>query len=211
MREAEFVVNVSLPGTRERFSRVCSGTVTIGRSSDADIQLVHPLISRHHAEVSLQDGRFLIRDAGSRNGTVVNDALLQDDARLVDGGVVLVGPYVLHLTRGDAFEGDTLIAGAGDRPLRLRLDKDLHVLVVDGRPVLERLAGREYRLLEVLTGAAPAIVSNQALGDAIWGGGAWDAYMLHNLVRRVRRKLEEQGRDADQLIVTLPGVGYRAT
>jgi DNA-binding response OmpR family regulator len=33
--------------------------------------------------------------------------------------------------------------------------------------------------------------------------------MLHNLVRRVRRKLEVQGLPAEELIVSVPGSGYR--
>jgi hypothetical protein len=35
--------------------------------------------------------------------------------------------------------------------------------------------------------------------------------MLHNLVRRVRRKLEQRGLPADDLIVSVPGSGYRVT
>jgi hypothetical protein len=208
----EFVIAVTLPGTQEHFTRVCSGKVVVGRSPDADLQLVHPLVSRQHAELSLsEDRRFLVRDLGSRNGTVVNDSLLQDDSSVFESAVVQIGPYILSLAPGDTFEGDTLLASAGERPARLRLDKSLRTLRVDGRLVLERLSGLEYRLLELLSDQTPALVANQQLGDAIWGAGAWDSYMLHNLVRRVRRKLEERGEDADQLILTVAGVGYRAS
>jgi FHA domain len=212
MSEREFVVGVTLPGTAEHFSRVCSGKVVVGRSPEADLQLVHPLVSRQHAELSLtEDRRFLVRDLGSRNGTVVNDDLLQDAASAFETAVVQIGPYLLNLAPGDTFEGDTLLASKGEKPVRVQLDKSLHTLRVDGRVVLERLSGLEYRLLELLADATPALVGNQQLGDAIWGVGAWDSYMLHNLVRRVRRKLEERGEDADQLILTVPGVGYRAS
>jgi DNA-binding response OmpR family regulator len=57
----------------------------------------------------------------------------------------------------------------------------------------------------------PNLVTNTALGDRLWGKGQWDTYMLHNLVRRVRRKLEEANLNGDELILTVPGVGYRLT
>ena len=47
------------------------------------------------------------------------------------------------------------------------------------------------------------------MGDSVWGDGQWDTYMLHSLVRRVRRKLEQQGAPAEDLVVTVRGAGYR--
>jgi DNA-binding response OmpR family regulator len=72
---------------------------------------------------------------------------------------------------------------------------------------IEGLAGREFALLERLARAAPNVVPNQDLADSIWGEGQWDVYMLHNLVRRVRRKIGEV--TADEVLVTVPGAGYR--
>ena len=83
------------------------------------------------------------------------------------------------------------------------------MLQVDGKPVIEGLTGLEYKLVDVLTAADRRLVPNQQLGDALWGAGLWDAYMLHNLVRRVRRKLEDKGLPADELILSVPGGGYR--
>jgi DNA-binding response OmpR family regulator len=94
-------------------------------------------------------------------------------------------------------------------PGRVSLDRAQHQLMVDGEIAIERLTGLEFRLVEVLSDANRRLVENQALGDAVWGAGLWDTYMLHNLVRRVRRKLEERGLDADQLIVGVPRAGYR--
>lgn len=45
---------------------------TIGRASDCDIQLLDPEVSRRHCVVRLdEDGRYLLEDLGSRNGTLV--------------------------------------------------------------------------------------------------------------------------------------------
>ena len=46
----------------------------IGRKSESDLQSVGTDVSREHAEiVRLEDGRFLLKDRGSRCGTFVND------------------------------------------------------------------------------------------------------------------------------------------
>jgi DNA-binding response OmpR family regulator len=208
--DEEYIVTVTLPGTPEHFSKVCRGLITVGRNPEVDIQLVHPMVSRRHVELSLEtDGRFLVSDLGSRNGTVVNDELVQDSSRQVESrAMVQVGPYFLQLATNADIQAETF-RGAVPVPGRAALDRTQHILLVDGQVAVERLTGLEYRLVEVLADANHKLVDNQVLGDAVWGAGLWDTYMLHNLVRRVRRKLEEHGLDADQVIVGVPRAGYR--
>lgn len=210
----EFIVSVTLPGTPEHFTRACSGLVRIGRSPDSDLQLVHPLVSRTHARIALRsDGTFVVEDLDSSNGTVVNNQLLKGETREITGEASLqIGPYLLRLSPGSVVEEDTFLTSMARRPAgRVALDEGLRVLLVDGQPAVEGLTSLEYRLMEALTAAQPRLVPNQALGDAVWGKGLWDTYMLHNLVRRVRRKLEAKGLPADELIVSVPGGGYRVT
>jgi hypothetical protein len=64
--DEEYIVTVTLPGTPEHFSKVCRGRTTVGRNPEVDIQLVHPMVSRLHVEVSLEeDGRFKVSDLGA--------------------------------------------------------------------------------------------------------------------------------------------------
>jgi sigma-B regulation protein RsbU (phosphoserine phosphatase) len=44
----------------------------IGRRTAADLQIVSTDVSREHAEIAQEEGRFLLRDRGSRYGTFVN-------------------------------------------------------------------------------------------------------------------------------------------
>jgi hypothetical protein len=207
---SEFVVVVTLPGTAEHFTLTCSGPAVVGRSDGCDIQLAHPLVSRRHAEVSPEaDGRFLVRDLGSRNGTTVNGQVLLDAHSVVEGEVNLqVGPYLLRLMPPAQAEGTTIL-DVPQRETRLALDRGVRAVLLDGKVVIERLSVLEYRLLDALASASPKLVENKMLGDAVWGGDQWDVYMLHNLIRRIRRKLEDVGAPADELIATVPGVGYR--
>jgi pSer/pThr/pTyr-binding forkhead associated (FHA) protein len=47
-------------------------------------------VSRHHAEVLQRDGRWLVRDTGSTNGTAVNGKVLKETA-LKRGDVISLG------------------------------------------------------------------------------------------------------------------------
>jgi serine phosphatase RsbU (regulator of sigma subunit) len=46
--------------------------ITIGRRASADVQVAGASVSRQHAELTLVEGRVLLRDTGSRWGTFVN-------------------------------------------------------------------------------------------------------------------------------------------
>ena len=206
----QFVVVVTLPGTAERFTRTCTGPTLVGRGEACDIQLPHPLVSRQHVRLSRTDeGAVVVCDLDSSNGTVVDDAPLRDAEVTVPGETtVQVGPYLLHVTTRVSTADDTLEV-APPYAGRVTLNRDRRSLSVDGDLAVERLSPQEFQLLDRLASAAPRTVSNRELGDKVWGEDGWDGYMLHNLVRRVRRKLEQHGALADELLVTVPGAGYR--
>jgi predicted component of type VI protein secretion system len=52
-------------------------TVTIGRDPGVTLVLDHGTISRRHAEITCDGGRYLLRDLGSKNGTFVNGERLE--------------------------------------------------------------------------------------------------------------------------------------
>jgi two-component system response regulator HydG len=65
-------------------------TTRIGRGLDCDIVLTDALASRVHAVIVSNDDLWWVRDAGSRNGTFLNDQKI-DEARLVEGSRLKVG------------------------------------------------------------------------------------------------------------------------
>jgi pSer/pThr/pTyr-binding forkhead associated (FHA) protein len=67
---------------------------TIGRSPDCDIFLDDVTVSRNHAVLVERDGRFLVEDEGSLNGTFVNRRRI-DSAPLENGDEVQIGKYRL--------------------------------------------------------------------------------------------------------------------
>ena len=66
----------------------------IGRSPDCEIFLDDVTVSRNHAVLVERDGRFLVEDQGSLNGTFVNRRRI-DSAPLENGDEVQIGKYRL--------------------------------------------------------------------------------------------------------------------
>jgi hypothetical protein len=69
---------------------VTSTPVVIGRLPNCQIALADPNVSRRHAEVRVEDGRPVVVDLGSTNGTKVNGAGVTSHP-LEDGDTVTVG------------------------------------------------------------------------------------------------------------------------
>jgi hypothetical protein len=85
-------------GEGERFDLI--GGLSIGRSSDADVQIEDRYASGLHARIFSRDGRTYIEDMNSTNGTLVNDATLHGEAELVDGDVVRIGDTEFRFEAG---------------------------------------------------------------------------------------------------------------
>ena len=71
-----------------------SGELSIGRDPSNDLWIPDPLLSRQHCLISHEGDQFLIRDLGSRNGTIVNGLTVQE-LRLHHGDQICIGNSVL--------------------------------------------------------------------------------------------------------------------
>ncbi len=70
--------------------------IVIGRGGELDIVLVEDMVSRKHAKITTQQGRVIIQDMGSTNGTFVNGEKITK-FRLKEGDRVLIGTSILKL------------------------------------------------------------------------------------------------------------------
>jgi hypothetical protein len=68
--------------------------LTIGRHPAADVFLDDVTVSRNHAVLMREEGRYVIVDEGSLNGTYVNRRR-SDRAPLADGDEIQIGKYKL--------------------------------------------------------------------------------------------------------------------
>jgi transcriptional regulator with GAF, ATPase, and Fis domain len=120
---------------------------TLGRSSDADLQLVDGKVSRQHCRFTVRGGRLEVEDLGSHNGTYVNGERLTAARALAAGDEVAVGDS-LFLVDGNA---DAAAARFGDATL----------IVTPGSPPAE--IGRPEREAPAPAGAGLAAVSALAV------------------------------------------------
>jgi pSer/pThr/pTyr-binding forkhead associated (FHA) protein len=74
--------------------------LTIGRATDCDRVVDEPTVSRHHAELRRDGGRWLLRDLGSRNGTRVNGMLVLEPVEVRPGDRVALGDARYRLASG---------------------------------------------------------------------------------------------------------------
>jgi len=81
-----------------------SDVVTVGRHPDSDIFLDDITVSRRHVEIVPTDDGFLVRDAGSLNGTYLNRQRI-DSAMLSTGDELQVGKFKLFFFQGEPVEG----------------------------------------------------------------------------------------------------------
>lgn len=79
-----------------------SPLTTAGRHPDSEIFLDDVTVSRRHAEVIRTEDGYIVRDAGSLNGTYLNRERIEGDAPLADGDELQIGTYRLVFMLGGA-------------------------------------------------------------------------------------------------------------
>ncbi len=90
-------------GRPTRAFRLVTDAIIVGRIDTADLVLPDPDVSRKHALVERADGRWLLSDNGSANGTVVNGVTVEQHA-LADGDVLVLGKFTLTFRNEDEGE-----------------------------------------------------------------------------------------------------------
>jgi hypothetical protein len=105
---------------------------TIGRAASCQLVLDRPVISGHHATIRWSEGKWTVRDLGSRNGTFLN-------GRRLAGGVadwpqeLAKGDLILFAGEDEAWE---LIDASEPKPLLIPLESDLPAIELDDQDVL---------------------------------------------------------------------------
>jgi DNA-binding NtrC family response regulator len=115
--------------------------VSIGTAAGNALRLADPSVSRHHAEISARDGRYVLKDLGSTNGTFIGElqvveVFVEPGARIRVGDTVLEFEPDARLTRvrpsAEARFGEMV----GSSPLMLNVFGLLRELAPSGLTVL---------------------------------------------------------------------------
>ncbi len=67
----------------------------LGRETDNDIVLADPRVSRYHCQITFEDGKWLLTDLGSANGTLLNGMPVSVPQPLAHGTQITLGDTVL--------------------------------------------------------------------------------------------------------------------
>jgi hypothetical protein len=82
-------------GSEQRTYDLVTPVTLLGRGTDCDLRLVDPGVSRHHAELRVENDQVVLVDRGSTNGTFVNGqpvrrVVLTDGTHITLGRTTLV-------------------------------------------------------------------------------------------------------------------------
>ncbi|NCF39633.1 MAG: FHA domain-containing protein, partial [Planctomycetia bacterium] len=91
----------------------------IGRSTEA-VPLHDDSVSRRHAELTPDEGRWWIRDLDSSNGTWINDRPVEDRTPLAPGDRIRCGDTILILARTEELGAGGTIRAAD--PSRVQVE-----------------------------------------------------------------------------------------
>ena len=96
------------PPDREPYDYVFEGdAMIIGRASDADLPIPDRFLSRHHARLVVRDGKILVEDMGSRNGTLLNGQPVQSPTEIRIGDRIEICSTTLTFPGGAAPPADS--------------------------------------------------------------------------------------------------------
>jgi signal transduction histidine kinase len=145
-RSNEIVRASLLPYPAKKNSKsipLAKAETTIGRAPSNDVHLSHGGVSRTHAVIARNNGRFILSDLKSRNGTFVNNERIEQ-------AVLQHSDKILFGKRGFMFsiESDS----AADPP------SDVDIAAVDGDTVT--ISAEELELSKLLTHSAETAISN---------------------------------------------------
>jgi len=70
--------------------------LSVGRDPSRDIQIVDPKVSRKHAMIRNDNGRFVIAATKALNGIVINGAAAEGEATLQQGDEIQLGDTLLR-------------------------------------------------------------------------------------------------------------------
>ena len=128
-------------------------SVTVGRASTNQIVVKDERCSRNHAEIFFTAGAWTIRDLDSRNGTKLDEEVVEQDASLAPGQVIRIGKcqmaFVHDLSAAfpEAVGDSQAAAGASGQSDSMIIDDtsgigDSHVLEPDGAPTITHRRGQ---------------------------------------------------------------------
>lgn len=102
-----------VPARGEPFEHSIEGdSVVIGRSSQCDVTIADPFLSRRHARLTWRDGAWWIEDLGSHNGTLLNGRQVAEATPVTAGDEIQLSASRVRV-RGEPADSSSLTPDHG--------------------------------------------------------------------------------------------------
>jgi pSer/pThr/pTyr-binding forkhead associated (FHA) protein len=93
--------------------KIGGGVTTVGRQEDCQFRIASSMVSRKHCQIVENQGRLIIKDLGSSNGTLVNGKKVVDQQVLAPGDKITIGPVSFRV---EATSDAAAVAKPAGRP-----------------------------------------------------------------------------------------------
>src|SRR5277367_5278088 len=101
-----FTIIIQEKGGEQRRMVFNKPEVTIGRVQGNDIVLPKGNVSKRHARIVLKDGKFIIVDLKSTNGTYVNGRKITSPLVVKDSDKIYIGDFIVGVDESATGEPD---------------------------------------------------------------------------------------------------------
>lgn len=92
-----FAIIISEKGGGERRETFDRSEITVGRVQGNDLMLPKGNVSKRHCRLEMMDGRFVVTDQNSTNGTYVNRRRITQSTVVRQGDRIYIGDFILRL------------------------------------------------------------------------------------------------------------------
>ncbi len=101
-KEPVLSIIISEKGGAERRESYDRPEITVGRVQGNDLMLPKGNVSKRHARLIYRDGRFIVTDLNSTNGTYVNRRRISQATIVREGDRIYIGDFVLRIEPSEA-------------------------------------------------------------------------------------------------------------
>lgn len=112
-----FAIVISEKGGAERREAFDREEITVGRVQGNDLMLPKGNVSKRHARLIFRDGRFIVTDLNSTNGTYVNRRRISQATIVREGDRVYIGDFVLRIDPPEADSAAHIQENTGSGPV----------------------------------------------------------------------------------------------
>ena len=171
---------------KDRTIALGGAPTVLGRSSQCDVQIDDPLVSRRHASLQVSGGSLFLEDLRSANGVFVNGERVRRPRRVLDGDRILLGNEELLVV---------CASGGSEQPREPLFDQEPRTLDPEARSDVHEVVSSRGRGPSPSRGSLPGATTEKAeaftmlgrLADRLLDGGRPEraVRVLADLLREV--------------------------